>query len=495
MQTLTRKVNPLQALGDDTLLSVLDFSFGARAAQPPRGAPPAATAASPKRAGKGAKRASDPDSAKPAKRPRARAEKVDPAELNFEVQFEASSVQKLFDDSVRIGQRVTAKFKQVTIMLKKSVLKGPFLFRRPGTVARLKAMCARYALFANIGVNTPEMQLVAVDRSNGEFDEEIVGDAWVKFASVADRPAAEWVCGEPELQINGWTGCVVERKSTGIENGAHITEDEWRAHPEALETAVLYLMVRYAMRIGDCGMWNLLVRYSDFKVFMIDYEEERGTDFDEATWQKVLSPRGLTKSMSALIEEIVFTRPSFARRWADFVSGAEQAGAPFREEALARIADLFGVRSLGLAPYYPAAAAEPAEDAFHAPAEDEMDDGAQEPIDDADCAGEPPAHYGPGAGAAAEPSAGAEDAPVEPVWRAGPAEAGAEDASAGEVARSSPEPIYDAAESEGAASDDQAQGDVPGARPDESGAEARTDCRPEARDESFHNPGSELSYA
>ena len=242
---------------------------------------------------------------------------------------------KSYPERLVLCQRATSKWKQITLMdyigrdspNGKWIYKGPFDLSKGNTTHRLNTMAHRTKLFRSLGVRCPKTELLSEEGSGGQR-------VWMRMENLAgpvefDQLRFESKEEDGEMMCNDWRGRVLDRSSSGIVRANDITEQEWAEHPDACRQMVLYLFLRTVTLppIGDNGPWNLLVRRSDWTVWMIDYEEEShvvdlSTPFTAENWVKCINKRPFKESMTKAVNSLLGmsgleskNRTSFVQAW------------------------------------------------------------------------------------------------------------------------------------------------------------------------------------
>jgi hypothetical protein len=141
---------------------------------------------------------------------------------------------------------------------------------------------------------------------------------WLRMEQISQVHRIHWKIGKREEMCGGKSGCIVDRDSLGIKLASSVTPVEWTLHPLAMVEVLLALAVRYVLdpSCGDSGLWNLLVRTSDWTVWCIDYEEERNEDSKRVNtqWTAPLSTRSWTQDRLEVFE-VVRGMTGLRKRW------------------------------------------------------------------------------------------------------------------------------------------------------------------------------------
>jgi hypothetical protein len=103
----------------------------------------------------------------------------------------------------------------------------------------------------------------------------------------------------PAQQVN-WKARILPSGRTDVCRAIDLTVDQWTDHPSLCREAFFYLWIRSMCNppVGDSGLWNLLVRTSDWTLWMIDYEEQNqtmdcGTPVTKDNWSGLFANRPL----------------------------------------------------------------------------------------------------------------------------------------------------------------------------------------------------------
>jgi len=214
-------------------------------------------------------------------------------------------------DSNFVGQKVTSSYKQVVLITPMYVYKGPYDIKEGETCKRIVQTINRYDYFQKLDINVPQLNFV--------WEEGKIGSIlWQKMEQIgSNKDQSTWKVKEYiDEMVNGYKGSILDRRSFGVETGSNITDQEWKANPKAMISALIIIFLRYVFDppIGDSGLWNCLIRLKDFKVYCIDYEEEWGiiekldqSKVSAIKWYAILSPRihAWSKDRIALFESIL----------------------------------------------------------------------------------------------------------------------------------------------------------------------------------------------
>jgi hypothetical protein len=224
-----------------------------------------------------------------------------------------------------VGQKVTANWKQVTLMFGDGVFKGPYDVKKNSVAERIRLTKTRYELAQKVGVLTPKMEFVS--------EVENPNNVWIKMAQVSKVSILKWKLSKKMDFVNGWSGKVVDKRSMGLESGWKITEEEYRQHPECLHEAILSIIFRFILDppCGDIHLGNVIVDVGapenpgTWRAYMIDFEETNGSvlkrndeDYKNVTWDKLIFQKNITRDVKNLYESILF-RGEFRYKLANFL--------------------------------------------------------------------------------------------------------------------------------------------------------------------------------
>lgn len=253
-----------------------------------------------------------------------------------------------------LGQTVTGKKKQIQLLTKNFVYKGPFDLNVGQVSKRIIRTIDRYQYFQQLNIAVATMQILWEEGKIGQI-------LWIKSEQLGNKDVSKWKIEKIEDNMtNGMSGSVIERRSMGLEIGSSITMDEWKQNINSMIELLVILMTRYILEppVGDSAAWNCLVRLSDLKVYCIDYEEEWGIveEYDEQVttiqdWYKPISsrPHAWSKERILLFETILglglesqgfenrMTNRNLLIRWGEIKMNLEHYNIPYSSTRLSRM--------------------------------------------------------------------------------------------------------------------------------------------------------------